>query len=284
MCIPAVPQILAEFGSSDTLYQAILVSIWELGEAIGPLLTAPLSEIYGRSPVYNVANIIFIVFSLACAGSSNLHMLVAFRFFSGIGDASIALNPGIIGDMFVQEERGFALSIMGLPPLLGPVAGPVLGGFLTQAKGWRWAFWLSAITGGVCEICFLAFFRETYKPRILQKKSRRLRKQTGKKDLRSKYDNDPSVKGSYIWRQSIIRPAQMLVRSPIVLLLALYVSVVYGFLYLLLTTITEVFETTYRFSQGAAGLAYLGLGTSPLLLSPLPSPPLLSFPIQHVRV
>lgn len=264
MCIPAAPQILADFKSSNPLYGTILVSVWELGEAVGPLLIAPLSEIYGRWMVYNGTNMIFILFSIACAASKNLKMLVAFRFINGAGDASIALNPSIVGDMFIQEERGLALAIVGLPPLLGPVAGPVLGGFLTQAEGWRWAFWLSAITGGLCEICFLAFFRETYGPRILQARARRLRKETGNSKFHSKYDSNASVTGSYILRHSLIRPGQMLVRSPIVLLFAIYVSVVYGFLYILLTTITEVFEATYGFSQGKAGLAYLGLSTSPL--------------------
>ena len=259
MCIPAVPQLLKEFDSTNTSYQTILVSVWELGEAVGPLLTAPLSEIFGRAPVYNVTNIIFIVFSIACAVSSNLPMLVAFRLINGIGDASIALNPSIVGDMFIQEERGLPLAIVGLPPLIGPVAGPVIGGYLTQKEGWRWAFWLSAITGGICELGFLAFFRETYKPTILRRKARALRNTTGNQDLRSKYDNDSSQTVWRILRQAVNRPMRMLVKSPIVALLAVYVSVVYGFLYILLTTITEVFESTYGFTQGEAGLAYLGL-------------------------
>jgi len=259
MCIPAVPQILKEFGSTNTSYETILVSVWELGEAVGPLLTAPLSEIFGRTPVYNATNIVFIVFSIACAVSSNLPMLVAFRLINGIGDASITLNPSIVGDMFVQEERGLALAIVGFPPLIGPVAGPVMGGYLTQNQGWRWAFWLSAITGGICELGFLAFFRETYRPTILQKKARALRRKTGDESLRCKYDEETSQTSWYIVRHAIVRPAEMLARSPIVLLLAIYVSVVYGFLYILLTTITEVFETAYYFSQGEAGLAYLGL-------------------------
>lgn len=259
MCIPAVPQILKEFESSNTLYETILVSAWEVGEAVGPLLTAPLSEIVGRAPAYNAANIVFIIFSIACAVSSNLPMLVTFRLLNGIGDASIALNPSIVGDMFVQEERGLPLAMVGFPPLIGPVAGPVIGGYLTQNEGWRWAFWLSAITGGICELAFLAFFRETYRPTILRKKARALREETGNRNLRCKYDNDNFETGWGVLRRAIVRPAQMLVNSPIVALLAIYVSVVYGFCYILLTTLTEVFEATYGFTQGEAGLAYLGL-------------------------
>ena len=136
MCIPAVSQILQEFGLTNMSYQTILVSAWELGEAIGPLLTAPLSEIIGRAPMYNATNIIFIVFSIACVVSSDLPMLVAYRVINGIGDASIALNPSIVGDTFIQEERGLTLAMVSLPPPIGPVAGPVIGSYLTQTQGW----------------------------------------------------------------------------------------------------------------------------------------------------
>lgn len=59
---------------------------------------------------------------------------------------------------------------------------------------------------------------------------------------------------------SIVRPTKMLFLSPIVFLLSLYTAVIYGYLYLLFTTITDVFETQYGFSQGSVGLAYLGIG------------------------
>lgn len=59
---------------------------------------------------------------------------------------------------------------------------------------------------------------------------------------------------------SIVRPAKMLVFSPIVLALSTFMAVVYGYLYLLFTTITEVFQGNYGFSAGAVGLTYLGLG------------------------
>lgn len=59
---------------------------------------------------------------------------------------------------------------------------------------------------------------------------------------------------------SIVRPTKMLFLSPIVLLLSLYTAVIYGYLYLLFTTMTDVFETQYNFSQGSVGLAYLGVG------------------------
>jgi MFS family permease len=104
----------------------------------------------------------------------------------------------------------------------------------------------------------LVFLRETYAPRILELKARRLRKETGNPNLRSKLDTGLAPRELLI--RSIVRPSKMLIFSPIVLLLSLYMAVVYGYLYLLFTTMTGVFEQTYHFSPSNVGLAYLGLG------------------------
>ena len=178
MCAPAAPLILQEFSSNNQLYQTLLVSIWELGEAFGPLFIAPLSEIYGRAPVYNAVNTLFCIFSIAGAVSTNIQMFVAFRFLNGMAVGAIVLNPSIVGDLFVTEERGNALAIEGIAPLIGPVLGPVIGGYVSQAIGWRWLFWLAAIFAGIIEVDFFFFFRETYKIRILEKKAGRLQAKT----------------------------------------------------------------------------------------------------------
>ena len=171
MCIPAVPLIQANFSSTgNDLYTVLLVSIWELGEAFGPLLVAPMSEVFGRSPVYHAANILFVVFSVASAVSSNAPMLIVFRFLNGMAVASIILNPCIVGDIFVTEQRGSAMALMGLAPLIGPVLGPTIGGYISQSIGWRWMFRILAISAGLIELGFVLIFRETYKVTILRRK------------------------------------------------------------------------------------------------------------------
>ena len=99
---------------------------------------------------------------------------------------------------------------------------------------------------------------ESYPPIILEKKAKRLRKETGNQKLRSKLDQ--GLTPGKAFSASIVRPLKMLIFSPIVLLLATFVVVVYGYPYLLFTTITIVFEAEYGFSQGTVGLTYLGIG------------------------
>lgn len=100
--------------------------------------------------------------------------------------------------------------------------------------------------------------RESYPPTLLKRKTERLRKETGNSALKSKLDS--GLKPAELFKLSIVRPAKLLIFSPIVLALSTFMAVVYGYLYLLFTTITHVFETKYHFSQGSVGLTYLGIG------------------------
>lgn len=122
------------------------MSVFILGYFFGPLFLAPLSELYGRLPVYLTCNVLFTIFNIACAVSNNLSSLVVFRFLAGtFGGCPITIGAGSFGDMIAQEHRGKIIVIWALGPLLGPVIGPVAGGFLSQGAGWRWVFWLISI-------------------------------------------------------------------------------------------------------------------------------------------
>ncbi|KAI0179383.1 MFS multidrug transporter [Hypoxylon sp. FL1284] len=258
ICAPVAPQILDEFNQENTLYITLIVSIWELGEIIGPLIVAPLCELYGRFYIYHIGTILFIVFSTACTLSTNIQMLVAFRFLNGIAVVSTVLNPSLVGDLFRVEERGSAMAMVGLSPMLGPVVGPIIGGYLGVAMGWRWCFWLITILCGFIEICFLVLLRETYPVQILKMKAKRLRKETNNPNLRTKYETEHTA--AQLFKNACVRPLVLLFTSPILFLMSLYVGVVYGYLYLVMTTITSVFESVYQFSSSVVGLSFLGLG------------------------
>ena len=146
MFAPGVPDVMREFDSTNEELASFVVSVYVLGYAFGPIILAPLSELYGRLWIYNVCNVGFVIFTIACAVSSNLNMLIAFRFIEGtFGSCPLTIGGGTIADMVVQEKRGGVMAIWALGPLMGPVVGPVAGGYLTQAAGWRWVFWVIAI-------------------------------------------------------------------------------------------------------------------------------------------
>lgn len=111
-------------GHRDKSASVLLVTIWELGEAAGPLFIAPLSEIFGRWPTYNAANALFVVGILISVFSQSIDLLIFSRFLTGCAVATNVLNPAIVGDMFPSENRGSAMAAMMLAPLIGGAMGP----------------------------------------------------------------------------------------------------------------------------------------------------------------
>ncbi|KAJ5247128.1 MFS transporter cpaT [Penicillium chermesinum] len=263
MFAPGVIELVQDFHITSTLLSSFVVSVYLLGYSIGPLLIAPLSEIYGRRIIFNVCNVIYVVFTILCAVAPEIGSLIVFRFFAGCaGSCPLTIGAGSIADMYVRERRGRAISSWAMGPILGPVVGPVAGGYLSQAKGWRWTFWVLAMASGAVTISSYFTIKESYAPTLLEKKAKKLRKETGNPNLRSVLDRGKTPRELFMF--SIVRPVKMLVFSPIVIMLSTYVALVYGYLYLLFTTISEVFTEQYHWSQGSVGLAYLGIGIGSL--------------------
>lgn len=154
MFAPGIPLVMAEFKSTNDSLASFAVSVYLLGYAFGPLVIAPLSEFYGRLPVYHANTTLFILFTAACAKSTNLTMLIIFRFLAGlVGSCPLTIGAGSISDCFKQEERGRVMAIWTLPVLLGPSIGPVAGGYLSEYLGWRWNFWFLIIAVSFCKTC-----------------------------------------------------------------------------------------------------------------------------------
>ncbi|KAK8001767.1 hypothetical protein PG991_013989 [Apiospora marii] len=264
MFAPGVPQLMAEFGSTNALLADFVVSVYVLGFAIGPLVLAPASELYGRAVIYHICNVGFVVFSVACAVSTDLGMLIAFRFFQGcFGSAPVTNGGGTIADLIPQEKRGGVIAIYALGPILGPVIGPVAGGYLVAGRGWRWVFWVLTIIGGFFAIVSALFLRETYPVVLLQRKTKRLIRETGNRALRSKRDSGLTARQLFV--RALVRPSKLLFLSPIVLVISLYTGIVYGYQYLMFSTFTYVFQEQYGFPTQSVGLTFLGIGVGSLL-------------------
>lgn len=147
MLAPAAQEVITEFRSTDMTIAIFVVSVFMVGMAVGLLLTSGISEVYGRAAVLHVTNVLFVVFGVAAAVSQSLGQLVGFRFLQGVAAAAPpAIGGGVIGDMFIPCERGRATSLYGFGLLLGPIVGPIAGGYIAQNLGWRWVCWVISIT------------------------------------------------------------------------------------------------------------------------------------------
>jgi hypothetical protein len=107
-------------------------------------------------------------------------------------------------------------------------------------------------------ILSFVFLHESYAYTLLERKAQRLRKETGNLELRSALDTGKS--SNDLFKIAIVRPTKMLLLSPIVSSLSLYMAVLYGYLYMLFTTFPSLFKYEYGFSEGNIGLTYLGIG------------------------
>ncbi|KAF4806296.1 Efflux pump rdc3 [Colletotrichum siamense] len=259
MFAPGIPLIMQEFHDHSSITATFLLSIYVLGFAFGPLLVAPISEVYGRRYLYIYGNILFTGFTVGAALSKSIGSLLAFRLLMGLsGVVPLTIGSGSIADMMPSEKRGRAVSIWALGPLLGPCVGPVAGGYLIRAAGWRWVFWLISILAGIFIPISILGLRETYPPALLKHKASRLRKETGNQDIRSRLEQESPI--SQKLRLAALRPIKLLVTTPVVTLNALYIAVSYGILYLLIATFTFVFKEHYGFDEASSGLSFLPAG------------------------
>ncbi|KAL1956579.1 hypothetical protein VTO42DRAFT_7050 [Malbranchea cinnamomea] len=257
---PALPRIADDFGISNSMEEALVMSIFLLAYAVGPFVLAPLSEIYGRVVVLQAANMVYLVFNTACGFAQSRSQILAFRFLSGLGgSAPQALGGGVLSDCWRAEERGKAIAIYSLAPFIGPAVGPIAGGYITQYTSWRWIFHSTSLADALVQILGFLFLQETYAPRILYRKAKRLREETGNPDLRTKYEQ-PDQSFVKILRKNLVRPFRMLFTQPAIQVLALYRAYLYGLMYLVLSTFPAVYGETYGQPPGPASLHYLALG------------------------
>lgn len=260
-----LPQIIEEFQCSQ-LVATLGISLFVLGFAIGPLLWAPLSELYGRQFLFIGTYTVLTAFNAGAAGSQNIATLIILRFFAGTFGASPLTNAGgVIADMFPANQRGLGMAIFAAAPFLGPVIGPIVGGFVGQTIGWRWLEGIMAIFTGVLLIFGMLTIPETYSPVILQRRAAALSKRTGKKYISMLEKRQGKTTPKAAFSKALTRPWVLLFTEPIVLIISIYMAIIYGTLYMLFGAFPIVFQQYRGWSQGISGLAFIGVAVGILL-------------------
>ncbi|KAM3464017.1 hypothetical protein MY5147_003340 [Beauveria neobassiana] len=260
MVAPGLPAIGKDLHIDGRTEQVLVMSIFIAAYAVGPLFWGPLSELYGRRVVLQTSNAWFFCFNLGCALATTSRQMIAFRFLAGLGgSAALAISGGILGDLFSAERRGKAMSVCSLMPLLGPAIGPIAGGWIAQQTSWRWVFWSTTIACGVVQAAGLAALRETYAPVLLHRKRVRLVRETGNTALRTEYDR-PDRTLAQTLATALTRPFRLLGTQLIVQILALYMTYLYGTIYILFSSFPTLFADEYHQRPGIQGLNYISIG------------------------
>ncbi|RPD64093.1 MFS general substrate transporter [Lentinus tigrinus ALCF2SS1-7] len=252
-----VPQLMEQF-TFGTEVATLTIALFVAGYCVGPLLWGPLSEQIGRKPVFIISFIVYTGFQVGCALSPNTASILIFRFLGGTFAAAPLANSGaVMADIWDADTRGKALALFTLAPFAGPSLGPTVSGFMAvSGVSWRWVFWVQTIFAGVCLLFVIFTLPETYVPVLLVRRAEKLRKETGDNRFWAPLERNKKTFGQHV-KHVLARPFLILAREPMLIAITLYMSFIYGVMYLLFEAYPIVFTLGHGFNAGISGLMFL---------------------------
>ncbi|KAJ6155789.1 hypothetical protein N7470_006355 [Penicillium chermesinum] len=170
----------------------------------------------------------------------------------------MTLVGGTLSDLWKNEERGVPMAAFSAAPFIGPSIGPLVGGFLGDNCGWRWLYWLQLILSFVSWTLVTFTVPETYTPTLLKRRAAKLRKTENDPTYTTETELDSRPLGQKL-RMILIRPFQLLLLEPIVLFIAIYMSVLYGLLYMFFVAYPIVYQFGKGWSASMTGLMFIPL-------------------------
>lgn len=252
-------QVAAEFGV-DRQVATLGTTLFLLGFGVGPLLWAPLSEVFGRRPAVLTPMFVGICFSFATAAAKDLQTVMLTRFFGAFfASAPVTNTGGVLGDLFSPAYRGIAMAGYAMAVVGGPTVGPIVSAAVAvqPGYGWRWTEYITGMLQASVLLMAVIFVDETYPPRLLVWKAARLRHESGNWALHAKFEEwDVSIEE--LARKFLVRPVQLLC-TPICFLVALYASFCYGILYMQLGAIPIIFYEVRGWPFVSSELPFLAL-------------------------
>ncbi|KAJ6787282.1 hypothetical protein PWT90_01703 [Aphanocladium album] len=254
-----VPEV--EFNTTPTITN-LAVAMYMVAMSIFPIWWSAFSEQFGRRTIYLTSFTLFVLFSIASALSVDISMLIVMRIGVGGASASVqAVGAGTIADIWEPRERGLAMSMFYLGPLLGPLFAPIIGGALSQAFGWKSTMWFLVIYGGVIVLMLILLLPETLAretPPVTDAAAlTRLTTRESAKLHTKKFATGVN--------RFIFSPLKVLLflRFPPVLITVILAAFAFGSLFVMNITIQQQFaKPPYSYPQLTVGLLYIpsGLG------------------------
>ncbi|KAH7168177.1 major facilitator superfamily domain-containing protein [Fusarium sp. MPI-SDFR-AT-0072] len=221
---PARVEVQHEFNVTSTV-SILPFSLYVYGLAFGPMISAPLSETYGRRFIYVYITPISLLFIVGAGFAKNLATLIICRFFAGaIGSSPLAIGAGTIMDIWHA--------------FLGPTLGSLVLSWIAEYKDWQWSQWVTLLLGGSIWILALGA-QETYSHPLIRRRAKAL--------------------GFPLLTVTLTRPLYMLATEPIVSLCSLYTAFNFCVLFTFLTAFPLIFQNVHSFSSGQTGLVFLSI-------------------------
>ena len=192
--------------------------------------------------------------------AQNVETIMICRFLGGVfGSAPLAIIGGALADFWGPVDRGAALGLFAGATFIGPIAGPIMGGFMTMSYlGWRWTAWITLIMGAFFGTVAFFVCSESYTPVLLSRKAAKIRFETRNWAIHAPHD-EHQVDMREIVNKYLIRPFKMLVLEPILTLVTIYMAFIYGMIYLFFESYPIAFQEQRGWNMGVGALPFLGI-------------------------
>ncbi|TLS29899.1 hypothetical protein PpBr36_03154 [Pyricularia pennisetigena] len=263
---PVLSDVAVDLKTSPTIAN-LTVAVYALAMAIFPIWWSSFSETFGRRTVYIVSFGLGIVFSILSAVSTNIAMLIVMRVLGGGASASVqAVGAGTISDIWEVRERGKAMGMFYLGPLMGPLLAPIVGGALAQKWNWRSTMWFVTIHAGLVFLMLLFCLPETLRRKESEQLPRtvdddttgdqpQLARATTRQSIAKSTKN--SVKS---FKRYVIDPLKVLgtLRFLPIAVTVFIAAITFGSLFMLnISTQSSYSKAPYAFSTLIVGLLYI---------------------------
>ncbi|KAK8088785.1 hypothetical protein PG997_003746 [Apiospora hydei] len=271
---PALGRIAEDLGMSESVMQ-VAFSVYTLGLAFGPFIIGPLSELYGRKPVWIACNVWYVLWNSLCPVGSNQGMMILGRLLAGSASSvGISLTGPILADMYGPKDRGKmvnmqhiaalltthpfpkcaiwfpqesntdprvnrSLAIASLLPYLGPALGPIVGGLVSQHLRWQLLFWIMSAASAVIAVSGFLLLRETNGKILLKRISQAASSLSPQ--VKPKPFTKPYLRNIvYPIQIALLRPLKLLHHRPIVTFLSLNIALNFSIYFLVLSTFAQM--------------------------------------------
>ena len=256
---PASAKFAKDFDVSSEV-ATLGLSLLVFGFALGPMTLAPLSEYYGRSPIYILSYGIYLLFVLGTALVKNLAGFLVLRFLSGwFAAVTIANFGGTIADLFEPHHTGRAMSLFLWAATVGSPLGYFLFSFIAQYRDWRDVLWaLLGICGGFYLIMCITL-KETRHSVLLLRKAAKERKARGTDTI--EVPESMKQRGVQdLFKDALLRPFRFLFTEAIIIFASLYNGYLYGLSFLFNGAFSLVFGPDgHGFEIHGVGMCFLGI-------------------------
>ena len=248
-----------QFGVSNEV-MILGTSLFVLGFAVGPIIWGPMSELYGRKYPLFIGFFMFALLQIPVAVAQNIQTIMICRFFGGVfGSAPLGTVGGQLTDLWGPLDRGVAMTFFIGAVFMGPVVGPIVGGFIVQSHlGWRWTEFITAVMGATFGVIGFFTVPETFAPILLSRRATKIRFATRNWAVHAKYDQQ-QIDLRSIMEKYLLRPFAMLFKEPILALMTLYMSIIYGIIYLVLEAYPIAFQEQRGWNNGVGALPFLSI-------------------------